>query len=205
MPYGHGALFKLLGTDHQHVGHLLLLGPPDLGAHALRLLVEADPEVGRAQGIMHALRVRQFLLGQRNHAHLLRGQPEREGATVVLDQDTEETLQAAQQGAMHHVGPVFLSIIPHIIQVEALGQVEIELDRRELPLASDRILDLEIDLGAVERAAALVRLVGHPLGLEGLLERLGGRAPVRLLAHRLGRARGQVGRDVIKTEGRQNA
>ena len=56
-----------------------------------------------------------------------------------------------------------------VVEVEALGQVEVELHGGALPLAADGVEDLDVDLGAVEGAAALVHLVVPPLSSERLL------------------------------------
>ena len=55
-----------------------------------------------------------------------------------------------------------------MLEVEALGQVEVALDGRALPLAADGVGDLDVDLRPVEGAAALVHLVVPPLALERL-------------------------------------
>ena len=43
-----------------------------------------------------------------------------------------------------------------VFQIEALRHLVIELNRRALPLAADRVGDVEVDLRSVERAVALV-------------------------------------------------
>src|SRR5712671_1001634 len=43
---------------------------------------------------------------------------------------------------------------PRILQPESFGQVEVELHCRSLPLSSNRVDQLEIELRAVERAAS---------------------------------------------------
>ncbi len=50
------------------------------------------------------------------------------------------------------------SMGPH--HLEAVRQVEVELDGGALPPPPDRVLDLDVDLGAVEGPAALVHLPG---------------------------------------------
>ena len=55
-----------------------------------------------------------------------------------------------------------------VLEVEALGQVEVALDGRALPPAADGVGDLDVDLRPVEGAAALVHLVVPPLALERL-------------------------------------
>ena len=71
------------------------------------------------------------------------------------------------------------------MEVERLRQREVHLDGGELPVAADRVGEMEVDLRAVERALALrhgVRLA--PL-VERALERLGGFGPHLLVADRL--------------------
>ena len=63
---------------------------------------------------------------------------------MVRDEAMPQPSRHGQHSAAHHV--------------KALRQVEVQLDGGALPPAPDRILDLDVDLGAVERAAALVHL-----------------------------------------------
>ena len=72
----------------------------------------------------------------------------------MFDQHAKETLQAAHQGAVHHVRAVLLAVFADIGQVKPFGQVEVKLNGRELPLAPNGILDFQVDLRAVESAAA---------------------------------------------------
>ena len=88
-------------------------------------------------------------------------------AVVVLDEDAEEPLERAEQGPVDHVGPVRLAVLADVGHVEALGHVEVELDGRALPEAADGVLDLDVDLGAVEDRLALHPLVGAGAGRRG--------------------------------------
>jgi hypothetical protein len=47
---------------------------------------------------------------------------------MVLDQEREEPLDGAVEGAVHHVGSVRPVALSHVGQVEPLRQVEVELD-----------------------------------------------------------------------------
>jgi hypothetical protein len=58
-----------------------------------------------------------------------------------------------------------------VVQVEALGQVEVDLHRAELPAAAERVLQVELDLRPVERALAGRDLVLEALGLDAVDER----------------------------------
>ena len=63
------------------------------------------------------------------------------------------------------MGPV---VGPGVLQLEPLRQVEIELNGRALPDPPDRVLELDVDLGPVERASALVDAVRDALAVERL-------------------------------------
>ena len=77
-------------------------------------------------------------VADRDDRRLHRRQPQRERARVVLDQHAEEALHRAEQRAVDHARPVLAAVLADVLEVEALGQVEVELDRRALPRAPQR-------------------------------------------------------------------
>ena len=86
---------------------------------------------------------------------------------------------------MDHDRPVALVVGAHVVQVEALRELEVDLDRRHLPRAPDRVACLHRDLRPVERTAARVH---HELeaGLGGDdPQHLGGLVPLLVGADRL--------------------
>ena len=106
---------------------------------------------------------------------------------------------------MHHDRALLRAVGRGVGQVEALGQVEVALDRAVLPLAPQGVLDLVVDLRPVEGAAPLVELEGQADRVGRLLERLGRAVPDGVLADGLlRRARGQVG-GVLEPEGLHEA
>ncbi len=125
--------------------------------------------------------VRTRALAHRDDRGLLPGQPEREIAGEVLDEPADEPLQAAEQHPVDHHRPLALAALVDVRHVEALGQVEVDLDRRALPLAADRVQHLDVDLRRVEDAATLVDLVRHFAHAERLAERV-----LRLVPHLVG-------------------
>ena len=56
------------------------------------------------------------------------GQPDREGSGKVLGNHTNEALNGAQYHPVNHDGPVFLAVLAGVLQLEALGQLGIQLD-----------------------------------------------------------------------------
>ena len=132
---GDGLGLGLLAADDEHDGDLLELGVADLGADLLGPGVERRRGGRRPGASARTLRrVVGELVGDRQHADLLGGEPEREGAGEVLDQDAHEPLHAAERGAVDHHRPVRLVVGPGVFQAEPLGQDVVELDGAELPL-----------------------------------------------------------------------
>jgi hypothetical protein len=72
-----------------------------------------------------------------------------------------------------HIGTLFHAIGVDEGHVKPLGLVEIELDRRELPLSSSASLILQVDLRTVKRTAALINSVLKTLGLDRTAQRFG--------------------------------
>ena len=93
------------------------------------------------------------------HHRLHRRQPEREAAGIVLDQDAEEALEAAQDGAVQHHRAVPRAVLGDVFGVQPLRQDEVHLQRAALPVAPDRVAQHEFQLRAVERALARVQRV----------------------------------------------
>ena len=75
---------------------------------------------------------------------------------VSSSEDPDEPLVRAEQRAVEHDHPVVGVVGAGVGQVEALGEVEVHLDGPELPRAAERVLEVQVDLRAVERAVTLV-------------------------------------------------
>ena len=73
---------------------------------------------------------------------------------MMLDQDAEEALERAEDGAVEHDRHVLLAILADIEGAEPLGHDIIELERAALPGAADRVGQVEFELGRVEGALA---------------------------------------------------
>ena len=115
--------------------------------------------------------------GNGHDEHLSRGEPEGPLASKVLRNNRDEPLQAAEDRAVNHDGARGRAarvgsgglVRAAVLEVEALGELEVELDGRALEGAAECVLDLDVDLGAVERAVARVEL---PLARVELVQRL---------------------------------
>ena len=76
-----------------------------------------------------------------------------------------------------------MTIFADIVQVKALGLVEVELDGRELPLATDGVFHFEIDLRSVESPAAAVNVVVQSRAVERIFQRCLGSFPLRRVTY----------------------
>ena len=68
----------------------------------------------------------------------------------MLDEDAEEAFDGAEEGAVDHDGLVGLAVFAGVFELEALREVEVELDGGELPHAAEDVDEFDVDLGAVE-------------------------------------------------------
>ena len=93
-------------------------------------------------------------VGDIEHRHLDGRKPCGQGASMLLDQNSNETLQTAHNRAMQHDGEMAGSIFAHVFGVKALRHVRVDLNRAALPFATDRVFQRVFDLGAVESALA---------------------------------------------------
>src|SRR3989475_6428517 len=122
----------------------------------------------------------------------LGGEPERERPCEVLDQEADEPLQRAEDRAVDHDRSMRPVVLTRVLESEAVGLLEIELDRGALPLAADGVVELDVDFRSVERPPALVDAVRGAAVLERLLERALRLVPGRVGAQLLLGARRQV-------------
>ena len=149
-------------------------------------------------------------LGNGDEADLDGREPRRESARVVLGENADETFDGAELRGVDHDGALTSSVGRRVLQVEALGLVEVVLNRRHLPGATDRVLDLHGDLGAVEGGTARIGNEVKAGRSAGVFEGLGGGRPVLVRSDELVLllavlvARGQLEIEVLEAESRQD-
>ena len=90
-------------------------------------------------------------------------------------------------------------VLCHVLHLETLREVEVDLDRTALPFTPERIGDLHIDLRPVEGTAALVDRIRQVVLLKRIFEPLCRQFPYRILADRLLRLRRDLHR-IVKPE-----
>ncbi len=112
---------------------------------------------------------------------------------VVLDKHAEEALDRPEERAVHHHGLMALAVFADVLELEARGKVEVELNGRELPEAAENVDELEVDFGAVEGAFAGNGFVGEAATGEDAFEGGFSVDPVFLLADEIAGLGGVVG------------
>src|SRR5258707_1285879 len=81
---------------------------------------------------------------------LLRGQPRRERARKVLDQNAREAFHTAKRRAVDHYRAVHLVIFARVFQAEAFRQRVIDLDRAKLPFTLEYVAEEKVELWPIE-------------------------------------------------------
>ena len=162
-------------------GHLVQLCIPDLAVHAFAPVVDFDSQAGGSQLGGGGPGVFDVAVGNRDYRCLRRGQPHRERASVVLNEYAHESLHGPEDRPVDHVRPVLPTIFGYIRQLEAAGEIEVKLDGGALPLSTDGVFDLDVDLRAIECPASAVDLVVDAHVLEGVAKCGGGSFPLGFL------------------------
>jgi hypothetical protein len=125
-------------------------------------------------------------IGDRDDDRLDGRQPQRERPGEMLDEDADEPLERAVDRPVDGDRPLGLALLVDVGQVESLREHrQVDLDRRHLPLAAECVVDVDVDLGRVERAILGLQLVADVGGSEPLLGQLLSALPERRVTDRL--------------------
>src|SRR5450759_1738573 len=183
---GDRSSLDLAVTQDEHVLNLLLLSQPDLVLHAAIRAVDLHPKPARLDQLRQLVCAGGMAIRYRDDHHLDGRTPDREGAGEVLDHDSDETLQRTVDGPVDSHRPNGLAVLVDVRAIEPLGQHDqVDLDRRRLPFAPERVLDLDVDLGGVEGAVLRLEAVGLAERVEGGLDLGLGLFPQRRVTKRL--------------------
>ena len=110
----------------------------------------------------------------------------------MLDQSTAESFQRAKHGAVHHDHFLPITVGSDEVYIEAIRQVQVDLNGRTLPFAADGVIELDVDLRCVEYSTTLIDLIVHVPLLHGVFQRARGKSPLFIGAERFLRARGEI-------------
>ena len=163
LPWGNRPGSDLLVPDDEHVGDLLELRLADLVPQflVLEILLHAHTDIEKLS--VNLLAVGDLAVRDGDENRLDGREPHRKGPGVVFDQHPDEALDGPQDDPVEHDGTVLLAVSADVVQIEALRQRKVALDRGALPLSFEGVFELEVDLGPVEGAVALVDVVDHPV------------------------------------------
>ena len=176
---GDVAGLDLLLAQNEHIGHAVdAAGLADLVADLLVAVVADYANAGLLQLGAHLVGVVAALFRDGKRLDLHGSQPGGELARKVLNQNTDEALDGAKAHAMQHDGALLGAVGIHVLQVKVEWHLEVELDGAALPGTAERVLQVEVDLGAVEGAVALVDLVVHVQLFKSGAQALLGASPV---------------------------
>ena len=153
------ACFNFLITNNKDVRILELLEGLDLLVHVLISIVCLDTNAGILELILELLTEVVVLRLDGNESNLIRRHPEGECALVVLDQNTHETLDRSEDCTMQYNGLLETAFPILVGQTEVMRKLEVELYGTALPFTSKSILDLKVDLRAIECAVAFIYFV----------------------------------------------
>ena len=84
---------------------------------------------------------------------------------------------------MYHDGAMLLAVLAHVLELEALGHLEVQLDGAALPGPANAVGEVEVELRAIEGAVSLVDLIGLAQLLDGGFQRGLSHAPGGFVAH----------------------
>ena len=168
-------------ANDRNIAKLLNLRIPDLLIQSQTRSVNFSEEAFKQESIIHLSGEVQVQLRHREQGDLPGIEPEGPFACSLFSQNCDHPLQRAQNGSVDDDRPVeacldvlldHVRVLNHfvlrvfvrgpglVLQVEALGQVEVELDGPALVLAFQGVVDLDIDFRAVEGPVARVDFPG---------------------------------------------
>ena len=140
--------------------------------------VEFGPDPGGAKLLVELAAVFGVALGNGQNHRLHGGQPHRERAGVVFDQEADEALVGPQRGAVDANGRLLCARRVGVRQAEAPGLGEIDLIGGDCKLPPDGTPNLDVDLGAVKGGFIGHFFVVDPAPHHGVAHQVLGAAPL---------------------------
>jgi hypothetical protein len=93
---------------------------------------------------------------------LQRGEPKRQIAAMVLDENADEALEQAEHGTVEHHRRHLVRVLVNIEGAETTGHVEIDLHGAALPVATYGVAQHVFELWPIEAPSPLLRVHGRP-------------------------------------------
>src|SRR5690606_30129948 len=127
-------------------------------------------------------------------------QPSWECAFVMLDQNSDETLERPQNRTVQHDRMLAIIVFADVFSAESDRQVEIELQGTALPDATQAVLERKLDLRTVESRLTRLQIVRQSSGIQRSGQRSLGTNPQLVGTHTLFRTRGELQLNISETE-----
>eukprot|EP00295_Goniomonas_pacifica_P041810 CAMPEP_0175993356 /NCGR_PEP_ID=MMETSP0108-20121206/53917_1 /TAXON_ID=195067 ORGANISM="Goniomonas pacifica, Strain CCMP1869" /NCGR_SAMPLE_ID=MMETSP0108 /ASSEMBLY_ACC=CAM_ASM_000204 /LENGTH=92 /DNA_ID=CAMNT_0017325131 /DNA_START=300 /DNA_END=578 /DNA_ORIENTATION=- len=90
----------------------------------------------------------------------MRVQPKGQPAGVVLEQNRHHAFNGAEHSAMYQHRHVVLPVRSDVGQVEASGQLKVELDCSTLVLSPQSVADVNVNFRTIERSVGGIDVPG---------------------------------------------
>ena len=146
----------LVVTDYEHIGDLLKLCFADLVTGLFGTGVHFATDTLILHSVHQLFAEFVVTVCDRQDLDLNGSKPCRELTCKVLGKDAYKALDGAEYDAVDHDRTVTLVVCADILGLKALRKLEVELNGSALPGTADGIFKVEVDLGTVECAVALV-------------------------------------------------
>src|SRR6266850_2678961 len=134
------------------------------------------------------------------HYRLQRREPQRHGASVVLDENADEAFHRADDRPMQHDRYFARIIFRDVLRTEQTRHGKIDLHGAALPGSTDAVFQMVFDLGAVESALSREHFVGEAAGIQGCPKRAFGFVPELVGTDPFWRARRELVYDLGEAE-----
>src|ERR1700722_13278346 len=155
--YAQGAPLDFPVAGHQEERDTLYCVLADFKAYLLIPQVRFYPKPLISQVFRNFKAIFILSVGNSHHHGLYRGQPSRQFAGMVLDQNPDKTLQRPKHCPVQHHRGVLLAVFAYVGRAKARWEVEVHLQGAALPVAPNGISQHELELGPVKRAFAGVQ------------------------------------------------
>ncbi len=118
----------------------------------------------------------------------------------MLDQDADEALQRAENGAMDHHRHLAVAVLVDVLRAETVRHGKVQLDSAQLPHTIEAVTQRELDLGPVEGTFARLQLEIQILVFQAALQRRFGFVPDRVRADTLFRPGRELDQHLVEAE-----
>ena len=155
------SFLSLFLANDKHIRYAFELVVAYLSSYLLVPVVHDDAYVLCLELFLHLPCIIVRFLGDGQYHYLVRSEPEWELTGGMLDEHSHETLHRTERSTVDHDRTVLLVVLTHILQLETLWQVVVNLDGTELPTATQCVLNHEVELRTIESGLTILNMSVH--------------------------------------------